>query len=452
MEPINYMALLPKVDLGREFSELGNLLALRREDLQKQKETEDSDLLQQQYLADLENARKDGSQEAWAGMIGKYPKQREALKDVAKIYGDERLNNEFKNGMEISNAFQNNAPDIAKAKLESILESYKNSGQDPGVYKTVYDNLQSGNVKDAQSMTNFALSSLFPEKFSAIAKARSEMGKLPSDIRQAEANATKAEYEAQDTPERLALSNLQSAANIRNLDSQIVDRANKFGLDKDKLQSDVQMKLYELGQKSGQLNDSSIKIVNDSAVASVAARQSASQMSDLANKLAQNGGGYGAFSTAKEWLKQAAGNENALTQLRNEYIRLKNTQALKMLPPGPASDKDIAFVMKGFLPESADAQTLANFLRGMEKIQIYTSSLEDAKSQWVNSVGHLGKPKTDIEIDGISVPAGATFSDFSAQYIDSMAKRRADDELQKTQKNIISQRSYSRYGNTQIPK
>ena len=58
------------------------------------------------------------------------------------------------------------------------------------------------------------------------------------------------------------------------------------------------------------------------------------------------------------------------------------------------------------------------FLRGMAKAQNYEAFLEDAKSEWVNSVGYLGKPKKDIEINGITVQAGSSFSDFAPKYVD----------------------------------
>ena len=70
-------------------------------------------------------------------------------------------------------------------------------------------------------------------------------------MRKEEALGTREQLVTANTPTRLALENTQTAANIRNLDSQIADRANrlvldrdKLKLDRDKLQSDVALKLF----------------------------------------------------------------------------------------------------------------------------------------------------------------------------------------------------------------
>lgn len=181
------------------------------------------------------------------------------------------------------------------------------------------------------------------------------------------------------------------------------------------------MKLYELNQKMDpalNLGADAKKLINDSTISSVASTQSSDQMRRLASDLEAQGGGYGAFSTANEWLKKQMGNQNAMTNLRQEYTRIRSSQVSKMLPPGAASDRDVALAMQGFPPETADAQTLATFLRGMAKLNNYSAISDNAKAEWVNSVGHLGKPRTDINIDGITVPAGTTFADFAKQYID----------------------------------
>jgi hypothetical protein len=116
-----------------------------------------------------------------------------------------------------------------------------------------------------------------------------------------------------------------------------------------------------------------------------------------------------------------------------------------MLPPGAASDKDVALAMAGFPPDTADAATMASFLRGMSKLSTYTAVTENAKAEWVNSVGHLGKAKSDINIDGVNVPAGSTFTDFARQYMDTKVSQR---QTQQSQSQVPS-RSYMRWAQPQ---
>lgn len=364
----------------------------------------------------------------------------------------EQQENQLRFGGEVMSAFHSGAPDVAVQLLQERAQAARNSGNngEAASYET-YAKLAQNNPSAAQTIIGTMIGAV-PGGDKVLENTIKTL-KTPSDIRQSEANATKAEYEAQDTPERLALANSQTAANIRNLDSQILDRANKFGLDKDKLQSELQMKLYEFGQKGGELNDSAKKIINESTLASVSSKQFATEMMDLADRLEAKGGGFGSITSAENWINEKTGRQDAFTQLRNEYTRLKNSQVLKNVPKGGnISDKDIEFAKEGFLPATANSKQLAMFLRGMAKAQNYEASLEDAKSEWVNSVGYLGKPRKDIEINGITVQAGSPFSDFAPKYIDLISKKSTADTEQKNQKNIISQRSYSRHGNPQVPK
>jgi hypothetical protein len=210
------------------------------------------------------------------------------------------------------------------------------------------------------------------------------------------------------------------------------------------LTGDVQKTLLELAQKQGNLDPSSIKIVNDSAIASASLEQAAGKTLDLATKIEQAGGVSGVMARASEAYKSTFGNQDFVTQLRNEYTRLRNSAAIKALPPGVATDKDIELALKGIPPETANAATQASFLRGMAKMQQYEAATESAKSEWVNANNNLGRAKSDIEIGGIRVPKGTTFPEFARQFMDQRAQ-----DLGVSQANVkaSSGASYMKYAN-----
>lgn len=269
--------------------------------------------------------------------------------------------------------------------------------------------------------------------------------KAPFDVAKSEADARGAVADAQKKEADAGVAKQEAAARVAgklwdnaNTKSLIQERAARLGLDRDKLTSETQAKLMELNQKFGQLPDSAVKIVNESAIQATASAQSAGQMFDLASRLEQQGGGYGGFATAAEWVAKATGNQDAMTGMRQEFTRLMSAGVMKMLPPGPASDKDIALAREGFPPATADAKYLAQFLRGMAKLQAYDSALNNARSEWAGAVGHLGKAKTDIEVTGIKVPAGSTFPDFAKQFL----AKQADQVAQSAQ---TQSRSYMRW-------
>lgn len=447
MEPINYIR-----DVQNPFNSVsqGMMQGLQvGSALQAQQEKQRQIELQKQMQLDLGQlaSKPNPTAQDFAQITTKYPQLAEHFKNTWTMLNADQQQNQLSSATQVYAALQAGKPEIAQKLLEDQATAYTNAGDEKNakINSTLAQLIQQSPETAKTSAGLFLSSVLGPDKFAStftgLGGEQRAQEKQPGEVATINANARKATYEANNTPQRLALENNYKASEIRNLDSQIGERASRLKLDRDKLQSDVELKLYELGQKAGALDDGAKKLINDSTVASVSADQSASQMLDLAGRLDKQGGGYGAFSTAGEWMKKMTGNQNAITEMRQEYTRLRNNQALKMLPPGPASDKDIAVAMQGFPPDTADAATMSSFLRGMAKLQQYSSVAENAKAEWVNAVGHLGKPKTDIVIDGINVPAGSTFTDFTRQYMGSKVEQRATQQAQQQ----IPNRSYMRW-------
>ena len=362
----------------------------------------------------------------------------------------DRQENELRFGGQVMSAFSANQPQIGIQLLRERATAERNAGRE-GQAKAYETWAQMAEVSPQSAQKTIGIMLAGVPGGDKVLTSSIQALKAPAEIRQGEAGATKEELITANTPTRLALENTQTAANIRNLDSQIADRAgrlvldqNRLKLDRDRLQSDVELKLFELNQKGGQLDASATKIVNDSAVAAVGSEQAAGRMLDLASQLEQQPGAFtGAAGSAAEWLKKATGNQDAMTQLRNEYTRLRNTQAIKSLPPGVATDKDIELALKGLPPETANAATLASFLRGMAKMSQYEAVAESAKSEWVNSVGSLGRATRDIDIGGIQVPRGTTYVDFARQFMD----QRAQDLAASQAGRAVSGRGYMRWAN-----
>lgn len=427
------------VQAGFQLSNAMDQAAARQQELaQKQYALEQ----QKQMQSDLGalSSKPNPTAKDFASITTKYPALAEHFKNTWSMMSQDQQQTRLGQASQVLAALNAGKPDIAKQLLDEQAAAAKNAGDEEGAkHAGTMSQLVAMNPATAQTSVGLMLSSILgPDKFTS---TFSTLAKLPGEVSKGEADASKARYEANNTPQRLDLENRYKGAEIRNLDSQVGERAARLGLDRDKLQSETELKLYELNQKGGQLDDGARKIINDSTVASVAADQSSGQMLDLAGRLEKTGAGYGAFSSAAEWLKGTTGNQDALTQMRQEYTRLRNTQAIKMLPPGPATDKDIALAMKGFPSDTADSATMASFLRGMAKMNQYTAVTENAKSEWVNAVGHLGKPKTDINIDGVNVPAGSTFTDFARTYMEAKAGQRAAQQGQAQLPN----RSYMRF-------
>lgn len=414
-----------------------NLAGVMDKQAEQQRQLE----LQRQMQTDLGGLAmkvKDGTAGAqdFASTVVKYPQLSEHFKRGFDMMSADQQQARLGQATQVYAALNANKPEIAQQLLAEQEAAARNSGNEKDAQAAAtLSKLISMSPETAKTSTGLMLSSVMgPDKFTAtftgLGGEQRAREKQPFEVATAAATALQKVAEAHNTPVRLFLENSNTLATIRNIDSQIGERSQRLGLDRDKLQSEVEMKLYELGQKQGQLTDDAKKIVNDSTVAATTADQAAGQMLDLATRMENEAMGSGLTAKGGELYKQYMGSQDAVTSLRQEYTRLRNTQAIKMLPPGPATDKDIALAMKGFPDETADPKTMASFLRGMAKMNQYAAVNESAKAEWVNAVGHLGKPKTDITIDGVKIPAGTTFVDFARQYMPSKTEQRGKEQSQ----------------------
>lgn len=184
--PINYLAAFPNLDLGQQYGSLAQTLMQNRQlnqaaqqEQAKQAEAvraqEAAAQMQAQYSNDLKEAFNNPTQTAWAKLVAKYPQQRQALGEAAKMQMDEATEKEFWKGAEISTALENGDVATARKQIDFIVEAKINGGQDPGIYKQVQAALNSGDIGNAKAVTNMALSMADPEKFKKVIDSRKEI-------------------------------------------------------------------------------------------------------------------------------------------------------------------------------------------------------------------------------------------------------------------------------------
>ena len=178
VQPINYMGMIPQPDLARSLASGLQLGTGIREMQQQRVAAEQAQAAKQQLASDVEAARADGSQQAWLGMIAKYPQFREAFAEVRKGVGEEQVKSEFFSGFEISNALEANQPLVAAEKLRTEIAARKNSGKPAGLYEQALARIEEGDNKRAQSGINEILSVLDPDRFEKTMKAKAA---LPQD-------------------------------------------------------------------------------------------------------------------------------------------------------------------------------------------------------------------------------------------------------------------------------
>lgn len=288
-----------------------------------------------------------------------------------------------------------------------------------------------GGEARAAAQAPAVLSKLVADANKAIADAKTAQAtatnaaeKAKADTDLAKAQAERARVQA-NYAERVEIAGLDKTNwDIKNLRDQIRDRSARLNLDAQKTAADVADKMSSIKSRLTEIPAESRKLINESAALASTSKQAAVQFNDLAKRIEAAQGGKGAFTSATEWLAKATGRQDEWTQIRNEYTRVRNTIAIKSLPPGVATDKDIELALKGIPPETANAATLASFLRGMAKMQDIDSSINNAKTDWLSqNNGLLTRAKGTFIAGDYAANAGETFNDFAQRIVGDVAQK-----------------------------
>jgi len=90
---------------------------------------------------------------------------------------------------------------------------------------------------------------------------------------------------------------------------------------------------------------------------------------------------------AGEVLKNVTGQQDFRSELRKDYYAIRGSEVVNNLPPGAASDADIAMAMAGFPDQNANGQQIASFLRGLAKINEFQKQYNEFKANYISENG-----------------------------------------------------------------
>ena len=95
----------------------------------------------------------------------------------------------------------------------------------------------------------------------------------------------------------------------------------------------------------------------------------------------------GIFKTLEEGYKSITGRQDKLTSMYLAADRLRVGRGVKNLPVGPASDKDVALVMKGELPANASPKEIIRYARGIANLARIGRQDAVLESSWYDRYG-----------------------------------------------------------------
>lgn len=232
MQPINYMAMMPKEDFLDSIQgglKLG--LGLREANM-KQQEHEQKLQLQQQYSQDVAAALKDPTPQAFSAITLKYPKYQEAAKQAWEMQTEAQKKAELNDAWTLASTLHANRPDIALSKIDERITAHKNSGQPTDhlemLRKTIEADPTAAYAQVLHSVSAIPGGDKILSNLAALGKEQREAELHPDVVRKGKADADKAV--AQATTEEVTAQNAPQNA--------ILDLQKK-GWDIKKLQSDI---------------------------------------------------------------------------------------------------------------------------------------------------------------------------------------------------------------------
>jgi hypothetical protein len=361
---------------------------------------------------------------------------KDKMENVLKVWDkktEQQKQSAVSQTMQIVSALRSDTPELGIDLLAQRSEAEKNSGQAQlsEISKFMAEQAKK-NPKLAADNILLGMAAL-PEGRDALktygdfSKTKREEELAPYELQAKKAVADEATVKAKYAEEFQKAGLNERNWSVKNLQSMISDRAAKLALDRQQTAALVAEKMSNVQKNINDIPTDSRKLINESAVSAASSKQSATRLNDLANRFEQQNVGFGSVSKLNEYLKNAAGMQDGLTSLRNEYSRVKNSEALKSLPIGTSSNQDVLFALKGMPDEFANSATLARFLRGMAKLQEIEASVSEAKVDWLsNNKGMLSRAGSDFDASGYKIRQGESFNDLSSKiYNDFDAKEKA---------------------------
>lgn len=155
--------------------------------------------------------------------------------------------------------------------------------------------------------------------------------------------------------------------------------AAEFGLKKDKL--DYQRE--SLATTRDQLGVSDRKAIREATANARANSDRARQLISVAEDYERFEPTGGVLGFGKDKWAEFTGTQGGEQIAKANFDSLKASVIADNLPPGAASDKDVALALKGYPNTSYNAEQLSSFLRGQAKLAAILAEREDARAEYM---------------------------------------------------------------------
>lgn len=114
------------------------------------------------------------------------------------------------------------------------------------------------------------------------------------------------------------------------------------------------------------------------------------RLKDLSLRLGTTDFKGGVVGDIDTFLNNAAGLDEDSDELKTMFWELRAHKAVSNLPPGSASDKDVALALEGYPPKNSSPSRIQRWVDSMQKVAQLTATYDRLMARHINANGHTG--------------------------------------------------------------
>ncbi|EGO9723721.1 phage DNA ejection protein [Escherichia coli] len=368
---------------------------------QQEKQAQRQKEFQQAYA----NAYASGDRGALRQLATQYPDQIESVRKGMGFIDEDQRNSigTLAAGARLASS----SPEAMQSWLQNNANELARVGVDPNNVAQMYQQNPSG---FGEFVDHLGMAALGPIDYfnvqDKMAGREIDRGRLAETIRSNQAGEA-LQARGQNLSYQSAMTGHNIAAQRLALDQQ------EFGFKMQQAQEKAQQLISEAPKLSVNMEKGIETAVNNATASS----NSANSMSALAQQFRAEKPTTGLFGNAQNMFAKLTGSDTTLRDLRIRQNALVNSQVLKFLPPGPATDKDVEIVRQGAPTDMDNPETVARWLDAMANLERRNAQFNEFKAEWMSANGNPGQSRNGGQILGLDVKKGESLGSAVKRYM-----------------------------------
>ncbi|HBA3220336.1 TPA: acyltransferase [Escherichia coli] len=368
---------------------------------QQEKQAQRQKEFQQAYA----NAYASGDRGALRQLATQYPDQIESVRKGMGFIDEDQRNSigTLAAGARLAAS----SPEAMQSWLQNNAKELTRVGVDPNNVAQMYQQNPSG---FGEFVDHLGMAALGPIDYfnvqDKMAGREIDRGRLAETIRSNQAGEA-LQARGQNLSYQSAMTGHNIAAQRLALDQQ------EFGFKMQQAQEKAQQLISEAPKLSVNMEKGIETAVNNATASS----NSANSMSALAQQFIAEKPTTGLFGNAQNMFAKLTGSDTTLRDLRIRQNALVNSQVLKFLPPGPATDKDVEIVRQGAPTDMDNPETVARWLDAMANLERRNAQFNEFKAEWMSANGNPGQSRNGGQILGLDVKKGESLGSAVKRYM-----------------------------------